>query len=138
MAKHKLVFEEDYDFVLFGISCHQKDYRLCWNINKHLGINLVKQAELEFHLNKGETSFFSNYNFYNEVYHQQYELISNRANNATLIPEQKQADYLLKVTGIYEFEEKIELQKKLNEISVILTAFEINIDLLKSKELLIF
>ena len=35
--KYTLLEEYDYDFTLIGISCHAKDYRICWSINQRFG-----------------------------------------------------------------------------------------------------
>ena len=40
--KHSLDDEVEYDLVLIGISCHEKDYRLCWGINSVVDFNLER------------------------------------------------------------------------------------------------
>ena len=40
--KHFLENDFEYTFQLIGISCHEKDYRLCWAINQKLALNLKK------------------------------------------------------------------------------------------------
>ena len=47
MKKHLLEIEYDYDFVLIGISSHEKDYRVCWALNNKLGLELVKTEPFE-------------------------------------------------------------------------------------------
>ena len=41
--KYTLLEEYDYDFTLIGISCHAKDYRICWSINQRFGYDFEKQ-----------------------------------------------------------------------------------------------
>ena len=54
MGKQLLRIDLDVSFYLFGISCHLKDYRFAWTINKSLNVDFVKtkpflkDAELEF------------------------------------------------------------------------------------------
>ena len=54
MAKQLLRIDLDTSFSLFGISCHLKDYRFAWTINKSLNIEFkkskpyVKAQDLEF------------------------------------------------------------------------------------------
>ena len=43
--KYHLEEEYEYDFELFGISTHEKDYRLCWAINNSLKISLERTSE---------------------------------------------------------------------------------------------
>ena len=43
--KYHLEEEYEYDFELFGISTHEKDYRLCWAINNSLNISLERSSE---------------------------------------------------------------------------------------------
>lgn len=42
MSKFQLQIDYDFDFRLIGISCHARDYRLCWALNNHLEIQLEK------------------------------------------------------------------------------------------------
>ncbi|MCB0381697.1 MAG: IPExxxVDY family protein, partial [Flavobacteriales bacterium] len=61
MSKIILSLEEDYDFALLGISCHTKDYRLCWELNKVLNFDLVRSTDLE--INKTTINKSSFYEF---------------------------------------------------------------------------
>ena len=42
MAKQQLNIEYDYDFFLLGLVCQAKDYRLCFEVNKKLGVEFNK------------------------------------------------------------------------------------------------
>ena len=46
MKKSKLVIEYDFDFELLGILSSARGYKLAWEINHALGIQLVKQPDL--------------------------------------------------------------------------------------------
>lgn len=139
MAKFSLDIEYDYTFALFGLSCHEKDYRICWAINKQLGIELKKENDLEIkEKRQKENSMFPIYIFNDEGHYCEYFVISNRSDKGLLIPEQKQADYFLKITGNVPNQEKKRILEAMNEISIILTAYEINPDQLKSKQNLLF
>lgn len=140
MARLTLDIEYDYDFVLIGISCHLKDYRLCWTINSRgMGIDFTKTADIEIHgKNQEEASRFSQFIYDNEDINLNFNLISNRGSRGYLIPEQKQADYLLMVTGNFTDSQTRELLKDLKEIDFILTAFTIDVNKLKSKQNLLF
>ena len=45
MAKHKLVWEDDYDFDLIGICSSNSDYRLCWGVNNALDLKLERAED---------------------------------------------------------------------------------------------
>ena len=45
MKKNKLVIEYDFDFELLGILSSARGYKLAWEINQALGIQLVKQQD---------------------------------------------------------------------------------------------
>ena len=40
----KLTNEGDYDFIVIGLVCQNRDYRLCHELNKVLNIELEKKA----------------------------------------------------------------------------------------------
>ena len=47
MSKFTLNIEEDYDFSLIGISCHAKDYKLCFEFNKLLEVDFIRTEDLD-------------------------------------------------------------------------------------------
>jgi len=164
LVKHTLDISYDYDFLLIGISSHEKDYRICWALNKKLGIDLVKQESLEIKGKKQTTpSFFSFFVFDKEEDFLEYSVIANfsenkalvlkentlfnkedkskknnQSANELLIPEQKQMNYFFIIRGEVEDEEADEIVKKIKEIDVVQTAIKIDVKELKSKQNLIF
>lgn len=157
MGKHTLEIEYDYDFVLIGISSHEKDYRLCWMLNKQLGLELFKTDSLEIKGKKQETpSFFSLFTYENEELFREYTVIANLsesksvikgdslfdavnpAENELLIPEHKQMDYFFVIKGEIENEETDEIIRKIKEIESVQTAVRIDVTQLKSKQNIIF
>ena len=48
MAKQLLRIDLDTSFFLFGISCHLKDYRFAWTINKSLRDDFKKSKAPQF------------------------------------------------------------------------------------------
>ena len=164
MAKHTLEIEYDYDFVLIGISSHEKDYRFCWALNNKLNIELVKQESLEIKGKKQTTpSYFSFFTFDDADQFTEYSVLANfseskslastentlfetagkakdggQSENEFLIPEHKQMNYLFVIRGEMENEEVEELIKTLKEIDIVLTAVRIDVKSLKSKQNLIF
>ena len=137
MSKMVLTIEEDYDFSLIGISCHTKDYRLCWELNKTLHIDLIRTADYEIN-KKSEKASFSFYEFIDEANYLEFYLLSNRGKNGFLIPEQKKVDFFLMVRGNISESHTKDLIGKINSLSLVLTSFNIDPNLLKSKQNLLF
>ena len=139
MSKHKLEIEYDYDFHLLGISSHDKDYKFCWALNEKLGTDFRKGDDILIREKKSkDPDHFSVYEYQDEEMFTDFFIIVNRSGTALLIPEQKQADYLLMIKGNMTEEEKKEMMKKIKEITNVLTVFDIDPDKLKSKQNLIF
>lgn len=163
MVKHTLEIEYDYDFVLIGISSHEKDYRFCWALNNKLKLELVKKDSLEIKGKKQTTpSYFSFFAFDDEDQFKEYSVLANlsesksmvlvennlfetgerkqgsQTENEYLIPEHKQMNYLFVIRGEMEDEEVEALIKQIKEIDIILTAVRIDPKGLKSKQNLIF
>ena len=139
MARATLEIDYDYDFLLFGISCHHKDYRLCWNLNNKLELDLCKEKDFEIEVdNSGIPAAFSFYSFYDPETHLKYNIVSNRGDRGTLIAEQKHADYFLLVEGENAPEETARLLSGLRSIDLVITAFQLDPNQLKSKQNLLF
>jgi len=148
-AKRILQVDYDYDFLLIGICTHAKDYRLCWEINKILDIKLerVDDTMLNAHTkdfgvkkgaSHGELSAYSLYFCEEEESNNCFHVISNKSSNETLITEQKQVDYFLRIKGNNNPDYPVDIIKKLKNISIVLTAYEIDPNKLKSKHKLLF
>lgn len=138
MAKHKLAFDEEYDFQLIGVCSSHSDYRLSWGINKGLKVQLTKGEDYSIVEKKDGEHFHSFYEFYDEEEHIEYYLIKNLSNNfQRLIPEKDQIDYFLIIKN--NFVREIEdILANLKENESILTAFIFDPDELKSKSNLVF
>lgn len=139
IAKHTLTWDDEIDYDLIGICCHQKDYRLCWTINEHFGFMLAKVDE-PFMVSGKKGELISSHSFYawtDEANYAQYYLIKNNDNSKFLIPEKAQIDYFLVIqdAGVVELDV---LLTQLKEISSILTALIIDPASLPSKNRLIF
>ena len=138
MGKHTLEIEYDYDFVLIGISSHEKDYRICWALNNKLELDLVKAEPLEIKDKKqNEPSNFSLFECIRADEFIEYFVIANRSEKGMLIPEQKQMDYFFVIRGEIEEDDVKDIVKKIKEINLVQTAFRIDVSTLKSKQNLI-
>ena len=139
MAKFVLEEELEFDFKLLGISSHVQDYRLCWTVNRTLGLDLIKSdAEIIIRSNKvDEPLCFSNYYYIDIESEVEFELICNRHEQGFLIPELKTADYFLKVSDFYgaSLDDLIVALRKSNLINM---AFEIDVNSLRSRQNLLY
>jgi len=135
MGKITLELEEDFDFKLIGISCHSKDYRLSFELDRTLEFDFFKEENLEIKIKEGFAEF-SFYSYIDEENYTEYYLLSNRGSMGYLVAEEKLSDYFLVIKGLINDEK--EILKKLNQIKLVLKAYSINVEELKSKRNLIF
>ena len=137
--KYILEEEYDYDFKLIGISCHEKDYRICWGLNKKLGLSLSKDQE-DLEIKVKNSKWFSRHSLYHYIdfdNENEFHLLNNRSSVGYLIPERNHADFLL----IIKENEPLNIEHiitNIRSIPFVLTAFAINVMELKSKENLLF
>ena len=130
--KRVLNIGEDYDFSLLGISCHAKDYRLFWEINRSLGIDLKKNSV-------GAEGMVSPGASYEDEDRQLYFLLlNNKIENGLLIPEYPQLDYFLRIEGPGHEEESADCRSKLIAVDMVLAVMELLPSGMKSKDNLIF
>ncbi len=140
MKKSRLDIEYTYDFELLGLTSSAKGYRLAWEINKLLGVRLVKQPDLI--IQEKQKPSFSYSHFASGGHANRLKLFRNKANESDtskhlLVPEFPHLDYILLTEG-EEHMEINRLQELLNNIpSIELVAF-IPLAALKSKDNFIF
>ncbi len=112
-------YEEHLDFTLIGIICAYKDFRLCYDINKALGITLCKEDDLEMKKEKrGSASLFSLFNYSNND-HEQYIIIANKGSNGHFINELKHVDYFFLIRDLAHFNSLDTIIEKIKQISII-------------------
>lgn len=119
----------DEDSLLFGISCHERVYRLCWAMNKELGIGLARDPEgLELTVPGSEENEeavnFPLYTYYDEEDHVNYSLVENHSEGRSLIPERREIDRFF----LIQAEEKIvelDPREALRKIGPVLAVFRI-------------
>ena len=97
MTKYKLDMEPDPEVTLIGISCHVHDYRLCWALNRALGINLTRREKDITDPGPEKLASYSAFDHLDEESQAQYVLVHNHSTDGILLKEHKQADYFLVV-----------------------------------------
>ena len=130
MKKQQLQFEIELDFSLVGISCHLKDYRFVWLLNKTLKSNFIQTKQ--FYLNNENCNFSQ---FEDPMELSTAYIFSNRSKTGYLVSGKSQVDYWLKL----EEPDNERLHNWIEEIRTIpqvLVAYEESVE--KVKEQFIF
>lgn len=158
MAVYKILdnFYEEPTFAVIAIHSHLEDYRLAYLLNLQLQSNLKRlPVNIDF---KDQTSF-SLYEWEDEYQDTIWNLIANKCHpqNSTiqkgeenlfslqntitthfLIPERSRIDYFLKIDNGTEANNLENIIVEINKIAHVSTAYQLNIESLKSRNNLIF
>ena len=133
MAK-KLSAKIDFssEYTLIGISCHLKDYRLTFFLNKQLNIKLRRIDDFtQVNPDKEELSY-SVYFYHCPDTKNNFCLITNHHSEGKLIPALRSIDYFLLIENELPGERKKELISKVKTIPNLLTAYEIELSKVKN------
>lgn len=147
-------FSED-TFELIAVHCTEEDFRLAYLLNNYLKIKLVRaKTDLDFYKNQKQINFplfeyedSKNYISYNLLSNVQ-KILSEEVASASdfyknvyethyVIPEIK-CDYLLKIASDSGKIKVKEIVSKINEIRQVISAYNVAVEKLKSKNNLIF
>ena len=134
--RHTLDIEYDCDFQLIGICSTAKDYKLAWEVNLSLDIQLARDPE-DFSINLGKhLSHHPIFRYTCRQSHLAYELVTNKGTGGLLIPEQRQVQFFLLLydNSLLTPNELAQRIKQANSVSL---AFEIDIETLSNQENLI-
>ena len=139
MKKNKLVIEYDFDFELLGILSSARGYKLAWEINQALGIQLVKQQDLVVGFKNSEEKSFSFYA--HETQLNRLKLFKNKpvdgdAGKYFLTPEFPHFDFIILIQ--MEEPERIKFIEQIKHIPSIELVATIPLEGLKSKSNFIF
>ena len=136
MSGFTLHITNDYDFDAIGISSHEKDYRLAWALNKHLDLQLVHLRDL---IVSGQTATSTHPIFRCEdpVKKIVYTLFDNKTENGYLLSDLQQFDYVLKIEGS-QHDDSEEILKKLKQTPFVNAVLKLDVERLKSKDMLVF
>ncbi len=129
-----LQFEEDYDFLLLGIFCTYRDYKLCYEINRQLEVSMERQADLELKMEKkGSSSLFSIFSC-NNADDENYFIINNKGSNGHFLSEMKQVDYFLMIRNYSRYTNITDITKRISELKNVSVVTEMDVTQLKSAE----
>lgn len=122
---------------MYGIVSQEKPHRLAWYINKFNPFAFTRVDDYQITIHDKEC-MFAQFVFNHEENHTTYTLIANRDESSFLLPEVKNYDYLLVITGATDFFEEHPLKDMFKQIPVVQIVYEIETEKLKSKSNLIY
>lgn len=129
--KHRLdIPEPGEETALFGLACHEADHRLCWALNRKLGLRMERmEGELEYRISGSEgheeKTCFSLFSWAAEEDHVTYSLIGNRSEKGALIPKRKELDHFFMIEA-HEERDDLDLMDELRTVGPILAVFRID------------
>ena len=125
LKKYDLVLEDETTLEVYGVSSAFADYRLAWELNQCLDVNLTKSNEVYgLRPNKAkEIASFRYFSFFDEEYLTRYYLIKNKQEQGVFHPERPMIDYFLVLRENFTFEKEV-LMLKLRKINGIVAVFD--------------
>jgi hypothetical protein len=133
-----LDFVTEYDFLLLGIYCAYRDYKLCFELNKVLELSFEKKEDFEMQLEKKGSSGQFPVFFAENIDEEEYFVIGNKGNNGLFIPELKQVDYFLLVRNYSRYTTTDSLIENIKPIKIISSVLKYNPVDLKSGDLFLY
>lgn len=164
MSTQKLVLELDDEFdnsVVVAIHCSEPDYKMAYMLNRVLNLRLHREtSDLEFFYAEGN-ALYPLFAYEDWEQDRQFHLVANatqlnvnkplainadlfegldahKARKVHLLPELKQADYLLKITSTKNNHSENVIVSRINEITQVITAYVVDLQPVKSRSNLIF
>ena len=137
MAKLKLEMEPDPAVTVIGISSHVNDYRLCWSINRAVGLSLTRRRSDITDESNGIVAHYSAYDHVDETTKARYTLVNNHSGDGILLKEHRQTDYFLVVDDELA-STKPDLLDRVRKADFVLTAFPLPFDQLRAGHKLLF
>lgn len=95
MPRYRLDGEVAPNVEVFGISCHVPDYRLCWSLNRSLGLCLTRRRADIVEGTKDGALHYPVFEQMDEEGMRFWWLVGNTCGKRRLLPQQKQADFFL-------------------------------------------
>ncbi len=122
MARLRLDPPPEPDFTIIGISSHVHDYRLCWALNRSMGLDLARRATDIVDDTKHGPAHFAVFDHADPETEARYILVSNNSGDGRLLKGQRQANFFLVVDN-GEAEPDPGLLERILTTEFVLTAF---------------
>jgi len=131
------LLEEEFfeEAALIGIVCTKKPHSFIWEVNRKFDVHFLRDHELEI---TKEDMIFPVYRYDNRLKQTEHYVFSNRKENASLLPEAKNIDYIWMIrSGSFLKHEKEVVINGLVHISGVDYFSEIDSTALKSRSFLV-
>ncbi len=162
MGSHKFMLDDDFKekFSLLALHCSEEAYKVAFLLNQHLGLRLLREEVDLDYSNEGLEVTFPIFRFNNNLQYITYYLVANKCRSTVanvqssgglfdseenekiittfLIPEYKKVDYFLKIQSDFETVPSRMINSDINGIKQIISAYELDIETIKSTNNLIF
>jgi hypothetical protein len=140
MKKSKLIIDYAYNFDLLGLTSTAKGYKLAWEVNQALHIDLVKQPDLVVGFKNNEEKGFSFYAYETQLNRLKLfknKAFDNEAGKYFLIPEFPHFDFIIlaAMEDQYAHQQLLNLIKSIPSVQFVAS---IPLEGLKSKSNFIF
>ena len=134
VKKYELVIEDESTLEIFGVSSAFADYRLAWELNQCLEVNLIKSNDVfEIRPNKSKDLVtFRYFSFFDDEYLTRFYLLKNKQENGVFYAEHAMIDYFVVVRENNSYKKGILLEKlrKINGIVAVFDFPEDNFDMI--------
>jgi hypothetical protein len=100
MARFKLELDPDPGFTIIGISCHERHYRLCWALNRSMGMQLTRRRTDITAPSGHRQARFATFDHIDPETNARCTLVENHGGGDLLMREYRQADYFMVVDDL--------------------------------------
>ncbi len=122
--KRKLVLEYSPDFKVFGIFSALKGYRLCWLLNKDMGLDMKRMPDFSYTpLKANQKVSFPVFFYKNPALLLQYFLLVNKTSQGVLFEQPKNLDFLFLVRNPVDHDHADEVMKYMKKIPNVQAVF---------------
>lgn len=121
-----------------GVVAAVPAYKLAWQVNNALHLQLLRVDDLFYTHKKGGNIFIQCFEYVDEEYDCIFRLIANKTNNTILIPEHRNTNYFLQVKGDHDEMPWEKLLLQLKALSFALTVYEVELEKIRNKDMLYF
>jgi hypothetical protein len=136
MAKLKLKpVDKLVDPAVIGISSHVNPHRLCWSLNKTLGLELTRRSDL-VNEEDGVRACYAAFEQVIEPEGFRWTLVNNHSGSGILVKQQRQTDYFLLMDPELQ-EDHPDTLERVRSAEFILTAYPLVLDQLRNGHLLL-
>lgn len=137
MAKHRLLLDEEFEYLVYGLSCHQKDYRLAWHLTNATKKKFVRHM-VQLTPQGANMESFANFSAEDPDNHLRYALITNYNDSTYLIKQYKQYDYFILVEGYIDIFDSDRFLATLRSIDQMQLVTELDKDLFERFQYALF